>query len=238
MKKSLLLIGDHKTPKLEIVNKAKAYAEEKGFQYIGNLNISEKEAIMCPDNILKQIKEYDPDVILTYDVTLLVAELTIGEKSLLSLIESNGIACLDIDQDCATRVLVDKHKEQMLNDFKEFEQSYIPVVVIYHGNKNFENDRDFKMIQDYIKEELNEQKFSVLRFNHETVDMKDEIMEILTRATPQYIIQRKPFELPELQKWMKMIDEAIKGTRIKIIQMEEIEQAVQQDQININLYMN
>lgn len=240
MKKALFVVPSTLETKNMEESLAKEFCNKKGFQYIGKAEISIFDLIENPKNILNSITKYDPDIVISDASIVAFSEfLKKQEKSLLSLVEAQGIAWIDYYQDQSIRETIYEQKEEIEKILEET-QNPIPVVVLYKGNKDFQEDEEFQLIVEFIRKELKSDSFSVMLYRKDSPNMVSDVLEFLKDYAPNYIIQKEPFESEKLREVMKAIESWKDKLEVEIINMEDIEKSMKMEkhEVNINLFMH
>ena len=240
MKKALFVVPSTLETKNMEESLAKEFCNKKGFQYIGKAEISIFDLIENPKNILNSITKYDPDIVISDASIVAFSEfLKKQEKSLLSLVEAQGIAWIDYYQDQSIRETIYEQKEEIEKILEET-QNPIPVVVLYKGNKDFQEDEEFQLIVEFIRKELKSDSFSVMLYRKDSPNMVSDVLEFLKYHAPNYIIQKEPFESEKLREVMKAIESWKDKLEVEIINMEDIEKSMKMEkhEVNINLFMH
>lgn len=241
MKKALFVVPSTLQTKSREESHAKEFCIKKGFQYIGKVEISIFDLIENPENIFNSITKYDPDIVVSDASIVAFSEfLKKQEKSVLSLVEAQGIAWIDYYKDQSIRETVYEKKDEIEKILEEV-QNQIPVVVLYKGNKDFQEDKEFQLIAEYIRKELKSDSFSVMLYKNDNPNMVSDVLEFLKDHAPNYIIQKEPFESKELKEVMETIDSWRDKLEVQLINMEEVEDAMMMNnkhEVNINFFMN
>lgn len=240
MKKLLLVVLEDRMS-LKFEKEAIEYCRENGFDYVGCIEVSKVDALYNPMNPFKEVQLYNPDIVLADGSLMVLSELS-KEQSLLTYLEKANIECLNIEQNhMKTRYFVEGIKNLLTEALGCSISHSMPAVVIYKGNDGFENDQDFKDIARYINENLELNQFSLMLYRKENEKMLRELAEILKKAVPKYIILTEPFIIPNLSKFMDMIELDADKLDIQIIYLDEIQQELypeQNSEININFILH
>lgn len=227
MKRALLIVGKN-CEELQNVNEQTAeYCKKKGFDYIGIHALDEEEVLKDPEKAFKSLKQFEAEVVLSYDSIFFLGEFS-SYKSLLSRIEEEGIECFDVVTDAETRRVVDKCKGDMFKELAEQKKIEIPVLVLYDGKFPFEKNQDFRDIKKYINDELNIEQFSVLGYSKEDDGLMISLIDIMKRQNPEYIIHNEPFTTEKMRLFTELIENyGLLETRI--IDMDEVQQTLDKE---------
>lgn len=114
MKKALFVVPSTLMIKNSEEKLVKEFCNKKGFQYIGKVEISVFDLIENPKNILNSITKHNPDIVVSDASIVAFSEfLKKQEKSVLSLVEAQGIAWIDYYQDQSIRETIYDKKDEI-----------------------------------------------------------------------------------------------------------------------------
>lgn len=228
MQKALLLVEKGKNIK-NMEREAARYCEEKNLIYCGNISISAEQIIEEPNKVFQQIKDQQPDVVLSEGSFMMMSEMS-RPISVLLLMEEEGIECADMNHDIPVRQYIENIKRTMAHQIQDHESKHVPVIVLYEGTSNYQKDKDFIDIARFIKDKLHCDSFSLVLYKNEHIGMLDELKNSIVDSTPSYIIQRNPFHIPLLKGLMDMIKESSDDLDIKLLDMEDVRAKLYQEQ--------
>lgn len=221
MKKAIcfLKMNDEKSNSISI-EKAKEYALEKGYEYAGDYQTTPRDIVENGEEIMSVLKERNIEVILTDNELPLYSKI-FEKDSLLQAADSEGIQWFDVDNDCLVNSMIEGFFKEVE---KEMLARHIPVMVVFEGTSDFEKDSSFQKIVMYMKTVLNQDMCTVVQFNEDTENVRENLIHSVLKYMPNHIIVNKEIESESVKIVLDKIKNALDDDRI--ISFNEVEEAL------------
>lgn len=230
MKKGLLLLEDSDTKK-PVEEKVREYCKENDIKLTDYLALSAEQMVRQKHQIVRKIKRSGTDIVFAEGPFMMLSEITVG-RSLVNYLEEEGIGCWNIECDEPMRDYVDKLKKTVVQEIEFSKNKKVPVVILYKGDPDINTDKDIQDMVRYIKDYLNEETFAVIDYKEEIDEMGSDLIELLAKTEPRYIIQKEPFADPKLNHLMNEIRRNSEQLNVEVMEWEEIRQELYQEENN------
>ncbi len=229
MKKAICLISKNITKTDNgLISKAQEYADSKGYQFDGCFYITKQNIIGDITPIINFLSDQKIDIILSGDETSLYIDLFVDGK-LLTALKEKGIQWYNIMNDS----LIQNSINDFIKDLEEkLEKYHIPILVISGETDSYEKDMRMRKIMHYVKDVLNEEALSVIRYYKDTEGLESELTKYIMFSLPRYIIVEKDVENEGVKMLMKQLKE--QSNYDMVITYDEIEQYFQDNEFTIS----